>query len=465
MRHGAPAHPGPRRRRPRACARLAARRRARRRRGHRGARQPRHGGAATDDLIRARRGSARLGAVVALARNCEPSTSSSSAPRRRSPAGVADALARGRRRRPSGPARPPRASRAARRSAATSRAAAGVPDGRRGAPSTRSSRRGPGGSRPAVDGRVVIKADGLAAGKGVTVCDVETAEARAAAVVALEDGHFGAGRRRVVVEERLTGREASVIAICDGRRAWRCPPPGTTSAWATATTGPNTGGMGAYSPLPDLDDAAVAAILATVHAPDPGRDGPARDAVPRRPLRRPDADRRRPGAARVQRPASAIPRRRSSCRGSPCRSGRSWRRRARAGCDRRGGLGLTPRAVLPADRRARPWRSCSPRRATRATPRAATPSSGLRRRARAAAPRLPRGHGARPDGGARDRRRPRAHGRRAGASRTSPARGRDRRRTAAASPPTPRSSPRPLPASRPRHRAAESAPAVGVAAR
>jgi phosphoribosylamine--glycine ligase len=106
-------------------------------------------------------------------------------------------------------------------------------------------------------GGVVVKDDGLAAGKGVTVC--ETA-AEAAAAIATIDGSL-------VVEERLAGSEASVIAICDGRTAIALPPARDHKRLADGDRGPNTGGMGAYSPLPDLADADIADILARFHRP------------------------------------------------------------------------------------------------------------------------------------------------------------------------------------------------------
>ena len=65
------------------------------------------------------------------------------------------------------------------------------------------------------DGNVVVKADGLAAGKGVVVCS-STAEAHAAVAAALVDGRFGASGRRVLIEERLEGEELSLLALCDG---------------------------------------------------------------------------------------------------------------------------------------------------------------------------------------------------------------------------------------------------------
>ena len=94
---------------------------------------------------------------------------------------------------------------------------------------------------------VVIKADGLAAGKGVVIA-ADEAEARAALEAILVERRFGetAGGRG----EFLEGEELSLLALCDGERACRWPRPRTTSASSTATEGPNTGGMGSYSPVP-----------------------------------------------------------------------------------------------------------------------------------------------------------------------------------------------------------------------
>jgi phosphoribosylamine--glycine ligase len=110
---------------------------------------------------------------------------------------------------------------------------------------------------------VVVKADGLAAGKGVTVC-AGPAEADDA-LGELFDGH--ATGARVVVEERLEGREASLIALCDGRRALALPLARDHKRLADDDRGPNTGGMGAYSPLPDLPDEGIPDLLETIHVP------------------------------------------------------------------------------------------------------------------------------------------------------------------------------------------------------
>lgn len=114
---------------------------------------------------------------------------------------------------------------------------------------------------------VVVKEDGLAAGKGVTVFDPSPDPVAAAA--ALLDTLFGerGTHRRVVVEERLCGAEASVIAICDGRRAEALPAARDHKRLLDGDHGPNTGGMGAYSPLADLDDQAAEEIVRTIHVP------------------------------------------------------------------------------------------------------------------------------------------------------------------------------------------------------
>jgi phosphoribosylamine--glycine ligase len=110
----------------------------------------------------------------------------------------------------------------------------------------------------------VLKADGLAAGKGVVVTD-STGQALELAPSFLAGR--GAGEPALVIEERLAGREASVIAICDGTRAVALPAARDHKRLCDGDRGPNTGGMGAYSPLPDLDDEAVDEVLRTVHAP------------------------------------------------------------------------------------------------------------------------------------------------------------------------------------------------------
>jgi phosphoribosylamine--glycine ligase len=113
---------------------------------------------------------------------------------------------------------------------------------------------------------VVVKADGLAAGKGVTVCS-NAREADDALDALFGTGATTAGEARVVVEERLEGEEASLIALCDGRDALALSLARDHKRLADGDRGPNTGGMGAYSPLPDLSDEAIPELLATIHRP------------------------------------------------------------------------------------------------------------------------------------------------------------------------------------------------------
>jgi phosphoribosylamine--glycine ligase len=108
---------------------------------------------------------------------------------------------------------------------------------------------------------VVVKADGLAAGKGVTVCDTEQEAEDALGIQFAELG------LRVVVEERLAGREASLIAITDGRDAVALSPARDHKRLRDGDRGPNTGGMGAYSPVPDLPDETVGELLDAFHRP------------------------------------------------------------------------------------------------------------------------------------------------------------------------------------------------------
>jgi phosphoribosylamine--glycine ligase len=115
-------------------------------------------------------------------------------------------------------------------------------------------------------GRVVVKADGLAAGKGVTVCD-DLATAEAAVRAAMVEGVFGDAGRTVVLEEPLTGREVSVIALCDETAILALPAARDHKRLLDDDQGPNTGGMGAVSPVDEPDGAAVEAILDQVHRP------------------------------------------------------------------------------------------------------------------------------------------------------------------------------------------------------
>jgi phosphoribosylamine--glycine ligase len=106
----------------------------------------------------------------------------------------------------------------------------------------------------------VVKLDGLAAGKGVFVCHT---------AVELEAGLKAAARAggQVMIEELLEGEELSVFAICDGARALPLAPARDFKRLADSDQGPNTGGMGSYSPVADIRPERLAEIVATVHAP------------------------------------------------------------------------------------------------------------------------------------------------------------------------------------------------------
>ncbi|MFI5254503.1 MAG: phosphoribosylamine--glycine ligase [Candidatus Limnocylindrales bacterium] len=113
---------------------------------------------------------------------------------------------------------------------------------------------------------LVVKADGLAAGKGVTICST-LAEAEAAIRAALDDGAFGSSGERIVVEQALTGPEVSLVAICDGRMALAMSPARDHKRIGEGDSGPNTGGMGAVAPRPEIDRASAEALIASIHRP------------------------------------------------------------------------------------------------------------------------------------------------------------------------------------------------------
>jgi phosphoribosylamine---glycine ligase len=120
------------------------------------------------------------------------------------------------------------------------------------------------------DGRgsngVVIKADGLMAGKGVTVCD-DFAGAETALQALFAAVHGESAGPVVVIEERLIGAEASLIAICDDHGALALPPARDYKRLQDDDRGPNTGGMGAYSPVPDLPESLCATLIDVIHLP------------------------------------------------------------------------------------------------------------------------------------------------------------------------------------------------------
>ena len=112
---------------------------------------------------------------------------------------------------------------------------------------------------------LVVKADGLAAGKGVTVADsVDEAEAAIREAFA---GRFGDAGSHLVLEERLQGPEVSVFALCDGERIVLLPPAQDHKRLKEGDQGPNTGGMGAYAPAPLLDSAGLEQVRQTVLEP------------------------------------------------------------------------------------------------------------------------------------------------------------------------------------------------------
>jgi phosphoribosylamine--glycine ligase len=111
----------------------------------------------------------------------------------------------------------------------------------------------------------VVKADGLAGGKGVTVA--RSREAAENAVRAAFAGKFGAAGERIVIEECLEGREASVFVITDGQEMLPFLPAQDYKRIYDGGEGPNTGGMGAYSPLMWMDTGTYAAILEEIIRP------------------------------------------------------------------------------------------------------------------------------------------------------------------------------------------------------
>jgi len=107
----------------------------------------------------------------------------------------------------------------------------------------------------------VVKTDGLAAGKGVLVTDSLDEAVEDVRAKLLGTSGFGAAGRTVVVEEGLTGPELSVLAICDGTRAVPLAPAQDFKRVGDGDTGPNTGGMGAYSPVPFAGNEVVGTVM------------------------------------------------------------------------------------------------------------------------------------------------------------------------------------------------------------
>ncbi|HEU5317039.1 MAG TPA: phosphoribosylamine--glycine ligase [Chloroflexota bacterium] len=114
--------------------------------------------------------------------------------------------------------------------------------------------------------RIVVKADGLARGKGVIVCDTRE-EAHRAVEEIMERRVFGASGDRVVVEQRITGEEASVFALCDGETALPFEAARDYKRAYDGDRGPNTGGMGAYSPTRLVPPVMMDDVMARVVRP------------------------------------------------------------------------------------------------------------------------------------------------------------------------------------------------------
>ena len=112
---------------------------------------------------------------------------------------------------------------------------------------------------------IVVKADGLAAGKGVVVA--ETVEQAQVAVNDMLGGIFGAAGAEVVIEEFMGGQEASFFVLCDGEVALPIGTAQDHKRIGEGDTGPNTGGMGAYSPAPVMTDAVTQAALDQIVKP------------------------------------------------------------------------------------------------------------------------------------------------------------------------------------------------------
>jgi len=114
---------------------------------------------------------------------------------------------------------------------------------------------------------LVIKADGLAAGKGVTVC--ETVEESKDAIKEVFSGKFGSAGNKIILEEKIEGPEVSIFALCDGEKLIVLPPAQDHKRLLEGDKGPNTGGMGAYAPATlinqqDLEDLTELILIPTL---------------------------------------------------------------------------------------------------------------------------------------------------------------------------------------------------------
>ena len=238
------------------------------------------------------------------------------------------------------------------------------------------------------EGRLVVKADGLTRGKGVIVPD-SLAEAHAALAAVMEQRAYGPGGSRVVIERRLEGPEASVFALCDGETAIPFGAARDHKRIFDGDRGPNTGGMGAYSPTRLVPAAAAGRGDGPRRPPGGGRPGRRGAPLHRLPLRRDHAHRRRAAGDRVQRPL-----RRPRGAGGAAPAGERPDRAARAGGRRAPGRGRGRRAGGTG----RPAPSASPRPATRTRCGTASPcpawKTSRHRRTPVRGARLPRRDGA-----------------------------------------------------------------------
>ena len=137
---------------------------------------------------------------------------------------------------------------------------------------------------------IVVKADGLAAGKGVVVA-MTAAEAHEAIDFMLLDNKLGVSRTttggaRVVIEEFLQGEEASFIVLCDGKNVTALATSQDHKRLLDGDQGPNTGGMGAYSPAPVVTAEVHARAMREIILPTITRHGKGRHSLHRLPLRR-----------------------------------------------------------------------------------------------------------------------------------------------------------------------------------
>ena len=196
-------------------------------------------------------------------------------------------------------------------------------------------------------GAVALKADGLAGGKGVIVTE-EPEDALTAIEALMVHRKVGDAGRTLVVEERLQGPEVSFFAVADGDRAIALSSAQDHKRAFDDDRGPNTGGMGAFSPSPLLTPRPRGAGDARDRRSRDRRDEGRRRPVPRLPLRRPDADRRRSEGHRVQRPP-----RRSRGAGAAAAAARRSRRAADGGGLRRHPRRLPRRGERSAARRRR----------------------------------------------------------------------------------------------------------------